>query len=245
MAPPSPASTPDDEWTFVQPKKTRRANALTASIPPPRTGPLRAVPDIAAEYRAAVCLGIGTFDPADGSGEARRRTYVQLIAFLVMVDELEKNAGGEKLPCFFQEPIFTASDRSFIASLGHRVVDSPAACERVDRSTLIFGVHLYRPVYALALKNGPPAVFVGTGWDVWDRVSLAEEPHDLASLKVMEQTYGKAAFPQDALGTAFSSTSVYWRRAASEEAVPAAASREGEAHAQDDLADKLASVSIT
>lgn len=148
----------------------------------------------AAPVTQAVCLGIGTFDPADGGWEARRRTYVQLIAFLVMVDELgappppfpahaaikwgnadvtdddaEKEAGARTVPCFFQEPVFTASDRAFIASLGHRVVDSPAGCERVDGATLLFGVHLYRPVYALALRNGPPAVFVGTGWDVWDR----------------------------------------------------------------------------
>lgn len=36
----------------------------------------------------AVCLGIGTFDPADGAWEAKRRTYVQLIAFLVMIEEI-------------------------------------------------------------------------------------------------------------------------------------------------------------
>ena len=76
---------------------------------------------------------------------------------------------GEKVPCFFQDPIFTASDKAFIESLGHSVVDSPAGCERVDSSTLLYGVHLYRPIYALALKNGLPAVFVGTGWDVWDQ----------------------------------------------------------------------------
>ena len=73
------------------------------------------------------------------------------------------------MPCFFQEPVFTASDAAFITSLGHHVVDSPAGCERVDGSTLLFGVHLYRPIYALALKNSLPAVFVGTGWDVWDQ----------------------------------------------------------------------------
>lgn len=34
----------------------------------------------------AVCLGIGTFDPPDGGWETKRRTFVQLIAFLVMVE---------------------------------------------------------------------------------------------------------------------------------------------------------------
>lgn len=38
----------------------------------------------------------------------------------------------------------------------------------VDGETLFFGVHLYRPIYAMALKDSLPAVFVGTGWDIWD-----------------------------------------------------------------------------
>ncbi|KAL3956859.1 hypothetical protein ACCO45_009705 [Purpureocillium lilacinum] len=79
-----------------------------------------------------------------------------------------------------------------------------------------------------------PAVFVGTGWDVWDAVTLGqpggggggdgEDGQDedgdddgfMRRLRVMEDTYERADFPQDdpAHGTAFSSTSVYWRRGA-------------------------------
>lgn len=36
----------------------------------------------------AVCLGIGTFDPADGSWDAKRRTLVQLSAFHIMVETI-------------------------------------------------------------------------------------------------------------------------------------------------------------
>ena len=46
------------------------------------------------EVTVAVCLGIGTFDPADGAWETKRNTLVQLIAFLVMVEQLGI------LPCF-------------------------------------------------------------------------------------------------------------------------------------------------
>lgn len=38
----------------------------------------------------AVCLGIGTMDPEDGGWQAKRRTYIQFIAFLVMVEEIGK-----------------------------------------------------------------------------------------------------------------------------------------------------------
>ncbi|KAM3560899.1 hypothetical protein MY1884_002686 [Beauveria asiatica] len=97
----------------------------------------------------AVCLGIGTFDPEDGGWEAKR-------------------AAKRSIECIFQEPIFTDSDKSFLTSLGHRIVSSPAAYSLIDNTTLLLAVHLYRPIYAAALKLNLPAIFVGTGWDVWD-----------------------------------------------------------------------------
>lgn len=38
--------------------------------------------------RRAVCLGLGAFDPEDGSWVARRRSHVQLAAFLGLVEAL-------------------------------------------------------------------------------------------------------------------------------------------------------------
>lgn len=98
-----------------RPHPRRCPSNLVANL---RAGPSRTVPEIAAEYRGiyswwkdspccaalrglmaanarrsppisrALCLGIGTFDPLDGGWEAKRRTFLQLIAFLVMVEEL-------------------------------------------------------------------------------------------------------------------------------------------------------------
>ncbi|KAK5999237.1 hypothetical protein PT974_01629 [Cladobotryum mycophilum] len=158
----------------------------------------------------AICLGIGSFDPPDGGWEAKRKTYIQLIAFLIMVEELEKSL-ATKIPCIFQEPIFTEHDRTFLTNLGHQIVDSPRGCELVDKGTFFYGVHLYRPIYVMALKNTTPAIFVGTGWDVWDQVNISSEPSDdLFNLHEIELTYNKAPFPQDTT-TAFSSTSIYFR----------------------------------
>ncbi|KYK58822.1 hypothetical protein DCS_05840 [Drechmeria coniospora] len=187
---------------------------------------VQSAPDIT----QAVCLGIGTFDPPDGGWEARKRTHTQLAAFLVLVEELGKlrprhggcthpdgfveAISGDEIRCIFQEPIFTPSDVAFIASLGHRVVADPLACELVDPQTLLYGIHLYRPIYARSLRKFMPAIFVGTGWDVWDGVSLHDDDAnaDLSRLRTMEREYQKASFPRDTGGTAFSSTSVYWRQ---------------------------------
>ncbi len=62
----------------------------------------------------------------------------------------------------------TDSDTAFLTALGHRIVASPAAYALIDDETLLFAVHLYRPIYAAALQSCLPAIFVGTGWDVWD-----------------------------------------------------------------------------
>lgn len=81
------------------------------------------------------------------------------------------------MPCYFQEPLFTKSDKALISRLGHTVVDSPRGCDLVDGNSLVFAVHLYRPVYAMALRRHVPAIFVGTGWDVFDlSVALSRTP---------------------------------------------------------------------
>jgi hypothetical protein len=48
--------------------------------------------------KKAICLGIGTFDPADGGWEMKKKAYIQLAAFLLMVQEL-----GEKLSALTEQ----------------------------------------------------------------------------------------------------------------------------------------------
>ncbi|KFH41585.1 hypothetical protein ACRE_076920 [Hapsidospora chrysogenum ATCC 11550] len=232
--------------------KPPRESAVQHTPKPLRQDTLRSPEDIAAEYHRvrsrweddaacqelrrrvqeddipsvsrAVCLGIGTFDPPDGGWETKRRTFVQLIAFLVLVESL-----GWSIPAMlhgphssptaarsadFLEPVFTPSDKKFIESLGHQVVESPGGFDKIDDSSMLFGVHLYRPIYAKALDRSLPAIFVGTDLDVWDWVTLGQtsELASVQNVKVIEETYAKREFPQDASSTAFSSTSWYWRR---------------------------------
>jgi hypothetical protein len=162
----------------------------------------------------AVCFGIGSFDPPDGSWQVKRRAHVQLLAFLTMVEALEdaledteahppesesasSTSASEvnppspirrrrrRIQRIFQEPLFAPCDVQFleeqeeaeeeqdasgqkVTAVGGKVVSSPAGFEAVDAHTLVFGVHLYRDIYAQTLAQGCPAAFVGTGYDVWE-----------------------------------------------------------------------------
>lgn len=72
------------------------------------------------------------------------------------------------IECFYQEPRFSQPDKDFIATLGGKVIESPESYCIIDETTLVFGVHLYRDIWAAALEKSLPGMFVGTGWDVWD-----------------------------------------------------------------------------
>lgn len=74
----------------------------------------------------------------------------------------------QPIECFYQEPRFAQPDKDFVESLGGKIVDSPGVYDMTDESTLVFGVHLYRDIWAAALKKSLPAIFVGTGWNVWE-----------------------------------------------------------------------------
>lgn len=77
-------------------------------------------------------------------------------------------SSGNKIECYYQEPRFAKPDKDFIKGLGGKVVDSPRSYDLIDQNTLIYGVHLYRDIWAAALAKSLPGLFVGTGWDIWD-----------------------------------------------------------------------------
>ncbi|OHE99299.1 hypothetical protein CORC01_05340 [Colletotrichum orchidophilum] len=159
--------------------------------------------------RKAVCLGVGTFDPEDGGWDAKRRSYIQLDAFIAIVEVLSE-LYKESIPCSFQEPRFSPNDTGFLTGLGHEVVESPAAFEAVDEETLVFAVHMYRPIYEATLEKALPAMFVGTGWDVWDEFATMKDG-DFKCMSDMHASHTHFPFPQDGTHTTFSSTCVYWR----------------------------------
>ncbi|KAJ9131748.1 hypothetical protein NKR23_g11582 [Pleurostoma richardsiae] len=162
----------------------------------------------------AICLGLGSFDPENGSWDAKRRAHTQLDAFLAMV-KLLSGPGADRVPCFFQEPCFTGADKAFLESMGHVVVESPRAYAMTSPTTLVFGIHLYKEVWAEALAKCLPAIFVGTSWNVWDECGISS-PTGCANdrIREMDSTFDKFRFPQYDVDT-FSSTCIYWRKQSS------------------------------
>ncbi|KAL7922865.1 hypothetical protein ACQKWADRAFT_291663 [Trichoderma austrokoningii] len=164
-------------------------------------------------FRKAICLGIGTFNPESGSWAAKERAHVQYLTFCIIVEEIQKHC-KEPIRVLVQEPVFEASDVEFVTSMGHEVVQSPAAFEAVDSTTFVFGIHLYRDIYAEVFKNGEiPGLFIGTGWDVWSDVCYRWSREEYSSLKIlrdMEDTHRKFVFPEISGKNYFHGTSLYW-----------------------------------
>ncbi|KAK4071043.1 uncharacterized protein Triagg1_6410 [Trichoderma aggressivum f. europaeum] len=160
----------------------------------------------------AISLGIGSFDPADGSPQLKRRAHMQLAAMLHMVSLLEENTSSGQIKCTFQEPLFTPSDIAFLTAMGHEVVESPVASNSVTAGTLFFGPHLYKEVYGMALKGEIPVVWVGTDWVVWEKANVSqskEEENHLGAIKKMHETYKHVPFPDDENNTIFYGTCLY------------------------------------
>jgi hypothetical protein len=68
--------------------------------------------------RNAVCLGIGTFDPDHGGWDAKRRTYIQLVAFLDMVKHICTYQYGQM---FAEYKYLTLGDSSRVLERPHPV----------------------------------------------------------------------------------------------------------------------------
>jgi hypothetical protein len=131
----------------------------------------------------AVNFGTGSFDPPTEGVDPKRAAFQQLAAFEIVVEELglfylslihdntnlyAEEISGNKIETFFQDPVFNESDKKFLTNHGHTVVEDPAGCELVNPNTFFFGVHLYKPVYNVALAKHLPVLFIGTGWAAWD-----------------------------------------------------------------------------
>ncbi|ORY55698.1 uncharacterized protein BCR38DRAFT_414872 [Pseudomassariella vexata] len=156
----------------------------------------------------AICLGLGSFDPADGSWQSKRRAHVQFAAFVTMVESLREQSKGP-VQCYFQDPCFSETDKEFLSEFDCQIVDTPAGFEMVTENSLLVGIHLYRGIYSRAIEKCVPAMFVGTDYDTWESCGSL----DWAKMKELDEACDKAKFPQDEeFYPAFTNTTIHWRR---------------------------------
>lgn len=72
------------------------------------------------------------------------------------------------IPCFFQEPLYGDADRKFLESLGHSVVETPAATAMITPDTLVFAIHLPTRAYLDCLAGDQPALLIGSGYSCYE-----------------------------------------------------------------------------
>lgn len=72
------------------------------------------------------------------------------------------------IECFFQEPLYTSSDRDYLRSIGHTVVETPAASRMITPMTMVFTIHLPTREYLGCLAGAVPAMLVGTTFDRYE-----------------------------------------------------------------------------
>ncbi|KAK0730113.1 hypothetical protein B0H67DRAFT_638651 [Lasiosphaeris hirsuta] len=159
--------------------------------------------------KRAICLGPGSFDPANGSFSMRRTAHMQTEAFCSIVDTLESNA-DQKIIRVVQEPGFTQADKDFCSHIRLEAVETPCAFSLVDESTMVFGIHMELGTYHRALL-APPGIFIGADLSEWENL-LAFNPaleELMAPLREIDATYDKHAFPD--LNYMFSGTAIYFR----------------------------------
>ncbi len=68
--------------------------------------------------------------------------------------------------------MYTAADKEYLHSLGHSVIDAPAAARMITPSTLVFGIHLPTQAYLDCLAGASPAMVVGTGYTSYEMYVL-------------------------------------------------------------------------
>ncbi|KAA8572589.1 hypothetical protein EYC84_003191 [Monilinia fructicola] len=135
------------------------------------------------KVKSVVCLGLGSLQSARREG--RRSSFTQLAALMMILEEFG-GIGADKIPCIFQDPQYTETDKEFLTCLAGMV------------STKTIG-------------EGPrPAALIGTDVNNFGRFNLTEETETLAQhLDDMVKDCEIINFPQ--LRHDFSDTKIYWR----------------------------------
>ncbi|KAI0204053.1 hypothetical protein F4808DRAFT_414604 [Astrocystis sublimbata] len=161
----------------------------------------------------AVCFGLGSVNPPGNEWHWKRNSHTQLVAFLAIIEFLQKTS-GHQIRCLFQEPRFNSTDKAFITSLGHEVVETPTGFQVVDPETLVYGIHVYGTICAQMVATCIPAAYIGTPYRAWeDSWDFNKCEHEgMARLKGLSTSTITFDFPENKGDTVFGSTIVHWQK---------------------------------
>ena len=171
------------------------------------------VPLDSLEMSQCICLGLGSV--VNGRHSPRH----QLAALTWLHSFLRSHHSHLSEKIIFQDPAFTPSDVQYLESLGHCVVDTPAAFDLVTKSTLLFAPHLERGIYAAALRGSEtPALCIAgdvnafmeqTGFKGDDEDARRENNEVFRRFE--EETFGRGLVEYER-DPWWYCTKVYWRK---------------------------------
>ncbi|KAF8852350.1 hypothetical protein BDZ45DRAFT_558288, partial [Acephala macrosclerotiorum] len=116
---------------------------------------------------SVVVLGLGSLQASRREG--RRASATQLAALHTMLDVLQ-SADENTIPVTIQDPQYTDTDKSFLESLGYKVVEDPEAFKLITTGSLVYAIHCYGPVYKSISEGRRPRVLVGTDIENFGRL---------------------------------------------------------------------------
>ncbi|KAI7627364.1 hypothetical protein KC343_g6021, partial [Hortaea werneckii] len=135
-------------------------------------------PDEGWQIERAVCLAVGSF--SRDNWQSRQRSLMQFVAFVDIVKHLQQDGEGQ-IQCFAQEPQFTESDQTYLASIGIQVIEHQSAAnskalgpihEHLGPSTFIFEPFMDFDFNGMqSLFSTDPGFYIGSSAKRWIELS--------------------------------------------------------------------------
>ncbi|KAI7276711.1 hypothetical protein KC345_g6789 [Hortaea werneckii] len=135
-------------------------------------------PDEGWRIERAVCLAVGSF--SRDNWQSRQRSLMQFVAFLDIVKHLQQDGEGQ-IQCYAQEPQFTESDQTYLASIGIQVIEHRPDTnskalgpihEYLGPSTFIFEPFMDFDLNGMqSLFNTDPNFYIGSSAKRWIELS--------------------------------------------------------------------------
>ncbi|KAI6844071.1 hypothetical protein KC340_g812 [Hortaea werneckii] len=135
-------------------------------------------PDEGWGIERAVCLAAGSF--SRDNWQSRQRSLMQFVAFVDIVKHLQDDGEGQ-IQCFAQEPQFTESDQTYLASIGVQVIEHhPDANskalgpvhEHLGSSTFVFEPFMDFDFNGMqSLFGTDPSFYIGSSAKRWIELS--------------------------------------------------------------------------
>ncbi|RMY89181.1 hypothetical protein D0861_04392 [Hortaea werneckii] len=158
----------EDSWTVIGRGKGRGKGRIMD----------KKRPDEGWRIEKAVCLAVGSF--SRDNWQSRQRSLMQFVAFVDIVKHLQQDGEGQ-IQCFVQEPQFTESDQTYLASIGIHVIEHQSDAnskalgpihEHLGPSTFVFEPFMDFDFKGMqSLFSTDPSFYIGSSAKRWIELS--------------------------------------------------------------------------